>query len=116
MPVSLTAKASDCGARGAMRSRTLPCRVNLKALASRFFSTCLSRVASVRTLAGSPGAISIEKASPFSRAISRKPRSSSSRKSASGVGAMCNAVSAPASILARSRRSLMSERRSIPEA
>ena len=38
-----------------MRSVTPPCCVNLKALASRFFSTCFSRAASVRSVGGSAG-------------------------------------------------------------
>ena len=115
MPVSVTEKRTEPTACGAMRRRTVPCRVNLKALASRFFSTCFSRVASVRMVSGSPGAMSIENSRPFSCAICRKVRSRSARRSSKRAGAMCSAVIAPDSIFARSRISLIRFKRSVPD-
>ncbi len=72
MPVSITEKAITLRARRSVElssvrrsgstsrtRRTLPWSVNLKALASRFLSTCWSRCGSVRMYAGERGESSI---------------------------------------------------------
>ena len=129
MPVSATQKAiteraassrpcpgvqPDCA--GAMASETPPCLVNLNALASRFFSTCLRRPRSVLTRGGSAGSMETENCRPLPCATCWKLRSRSSRSSSSRPGATLTAVRAPDSIFARSSRSLISESRSMPDA
>src|SRR5437870_11303567 len=96
MPVSATEKAiteraassrpcpgvqPDCA--GAMASETRPSLVNLNALASRFFSTCLRRPMSVLTSGGSAESMKTENCKPLPCATCPKVRSRSSRSSSS---------------------------------
>ena len=125
IPVSETAKASTCSAlRSAaelnpsapnstsIESATRPDGVNLKALESRFFSTCCSRGASVRIIPGTAGEIEIENSIPGVR-VGRNVRSSASATSLIFTG-RTSTCSLPDSIFERSRIWLMSESRSCP--
>ena len=128
MPVSVTAKAMTAGARlsaswwalqprvaASSRRRTSPRSVNLKALESRLRSTCSRRFLSVRMAGGRSGARSTVKLSPLFSATGSKVRSTYSWSSGKGTS-LTSTVMVPDSILAMSRMSLISDRRSEPEA
>ncbi|MCY1178118.1 hypothetical protein D9M73_184560 [compost metagenome] len=113
MPVSVTTKATTASARfssllstlhpdtaGAMLILTLPCSVNLKALDSRFLTTCSRRFSSVRMTGGRVGASSIVKERPRLSATGRKVRSIWSCRSSNSVS-FRSSVTVPDSILDR---------------
>ena len=127
IPVSVTANPMTERARprvgcsalqplvaGKMRRVTEPDSVNLKALASRFFSTCCRRLASVCMPRGRPGSTSIVKSTPRWSATWRKLRSTYSVRSAK-LRSPTSTETVPDSILLRSRMSLMRISRSVPE-
>src|SRR6266568_1147776 len=98
MPVSATDRAITSGASrsrglakrapggaGAARSATEPRSVNLKALDSRFFSTCSTRCSSVTIEDGVPSGISTVKARDCCSAIGRKVCSRSAQRALLGA-------------------------------
>ena len=93
---------------------TWPFSVNLKALLRRLLRICCRRCESVGIVSGRPGRSSIEKASLVASATWRKVRSSMGFSSASGQALMSRAT-VPDSSLDRSRMSLISLRRSVPD-
>src|SRR5438876_739529 len=97
-----------------MSRATRPRSVNLKALESRLRRICWRRFESVRNAFGSFGSSVIARSSAFDSATGRNVRSRYSSRSAK-VRSPTSTVTVPDSILARSRMSLMSFRRSFPE-
>ncbi|KAF1042473.1 MAG: hypothetical protein GAK34_02800 [Delftia tsuruhatensis] len=115
MPVSRTAKDSmPWGAQDTCRP-TEPLAVNLSALDNRFLSTWASRMGSVCMVAGTPGSTVQVSSRPFSRAIGRSGSISVCSAVAMVTGS-ATTVTWPASILDRSRMSLISASRSLPAA
>ena len=98
------------------RRRTLPCSVNLKALESRFFSTCMQALrvgAECRPEHADPN-VHVMNASLRASASWRKLRSMVSRSVANGESSLDSTVTVPDSIFDRSRMSLMRFSRSVP--
>ena len=110
MPVSETVNRNAVGteesASGTTRRDTSPDSVNLIALPSKLSSTCRSRVGSPTRSAGTFGAISHTRASPFSRARPATISVTFSRWSFNEKPVRSNS-SCEASTLERSRMSLM---------
>ncbi len=127
IPVSVTANPMTARARprvgcsglhpdmaGKMRRVTEPASVNLKALASRFLSTCCSRLASVCMPRGRPGSTSMVNCRFRDSATWRKLRSTYSVMSWK-LTSPTSTDTVPDSIFERSRMSLMRVSRSWPE-
>ena len=110
MLISVTCTPSS--SRWARLMRTVPCSVNLMALLSRLMRICVSARRSVSMMAGgwwdSPSSIS--SARPFCCARGRRVSATSAISSWQCTGSI-DRVSLPASILATSRMSLISESR-----
>ena len=115
MPVSLTANDRVSSGLRDTCSATEPFSVNLSALDSRFFSTCARRCGSVSSVAGTSGATVAVSVRPFSCASGR---SGSIRvcRALDSVTVSTDTVAWPASILDRSRMSLIRASRSLPAA
>jgi len=79
----------------------------LSALPTTLNNTCRSRTSSSSSPRGNFGSISVNNPTPFSPALIEKSFSISSTNRATETGSYCNS-SLPASILDRSRMSLMS--------
>ena len=110
MPVSLTAKrtvawSSLCCAR-VTRTTISPRSVNLTALPTRFRRTCPSRPASPRTARGTSAWMSEASSSPLAAARGAWTTIASSR-TALRLNSRTSSSSLPASILEKSRMSLM---------
>ncbi len=95
-------------------SFTPPSGVNFSAFARRLRKTCLRRFSSVAMSGGTPSAVMISSESPFSSARCRNERSTYSSRSSKPTG-LASTTIVPDSIFARSRISLISERRSAPD-
>jgi hypothetical protein len=127
MPVSETANATTWAARfssswselqpvttSSMVSVTLPWWVNLKALDSRFFRICCRRLMSVTIAVGSCTPVWIRKSTFLASATWRKVRSTYSCRS-DRRSSLTSTATVPDSILDRSRMSLISISRSLPD-
>ena len=126
MPVSETSKATtvgDCFKVGwssfqpevawETLSFTPPCSVNLKALESRFFSTCCRRLESVTMVWVRSGSIATSKDSRRLSASWRKGRATAPTRAVKTTSS-ASMLTVPDSIFDRSRMSLISFCRSVP--
>ena len=114
IPVSVTAKLTVPSSPGWIDRVTRPLSVNLIALDSRFFKTCSSRCGSVSMVRATAGATSTANARCLSsaRGWNTCRRLPTSRSTATVSGRISTW---PASILDRSRMSLIRFSRSLPE-
>ncbi len=112
MPVSETANWIRPAPALRTFSETLPCSVNLTALASRFLRICCRRWLSASSWVGASGAALISRARPFCTAIGSKV---SFRRCSTLDTARFSSTSStwPASIRDRSRMSLINASRSL---
>ena len=119
MPVSLTAIASigssECEARaGKKRMRISPSLVNFSAFENRLRMIWKIRWWSLKIVNGAPGSTSTVKRRCLASAIGRKLRSMLATNSSSGMFSYSTVIR-PASIFDKSRMSLISANKSLPE-
>ena len=93
----------------------MPTSVNLKAFESRLFRICCNRCSSVTMVGARCRSMSTRNPRPFSCAIGPKACSTTELTFWRATSAACTSI-LPASIFDRSRMSLMSDSRELPDA